>query len=65
MNASKSTVSKYRWFVIFSSFIIMMIIIIYQYSWFLFAFAIEKQFNWNAATIGMTFKGDGVHLPWQ
>jgi OFA family oxalate/formate antiporter-like MFS transporter len=41
--------------IIISSFIIMMVISIYQYSWFLFAYTIEKQFAWNPAAIGMTF----------
>jgi OFA family oxalate/formate antiporter-like MFS transporter len=41
--------------VMIASFIIMMIISIYQYSWFLFAYTIEKQFSWNPATIGLTF----------
>jgi len=33
----------------------MMIISIYQYSWFLFAFALQNQFNWKLSTIGLTF----------
>jgi OFA family oxalate/formate antiporter-like MFS transporter len=33
----------------------MMIISIYQYSWFLFAHAFHNQLNWNLATIGLTF----------
>jgi OFA family oxalate/formate antiporter-like MFS transporter len=33
----------------------MMVISIYQYSWFLFAYTIEKNFAWNPAAIGMTF----------
>ncbi|UCF92293.1 MAG: OFA family MFS transporter, partial [Desulfobacterales bacterium] len=28
---------------------------IYQYSWFLFAFALQKQFQWTLDTIGLTF----------
>jgi OFA family oxalate/formate antiporter-like MFS transporter len=41
--------------IILSAFIIMMVISIYQYSWFLFAYTIESKFNWNPAAIGMTF----------
>jgi len=41
--------------IIFSSFIVMTIISIYQYSWFLFAYAFEAQKHWNLATIGLTF----------
>ncbi len=44
-----------RWAVLTASFVIMMVISIYQYSWFLFAFALQKQFNWLLPTIGMTF----------
>ena len=46
---------KYRWGLILAAFIIMMIISIYQYSWFLFAYEIQKQFGWDLATIGLTF----------
>lgn len=55
MNAGQPSASKFRWVVILSSFIIMMIISIYQNSWFLFAFTIENKFAWNPAAIGMTF----------
>jgi len=50
-----ASASKKRWVIVFSSFIVMMIISIYQYSWFLFAYAIEQQLHWNLATIGLTF----------
>ena len=46
---------KYRWGLILAAFIIMMIISIYQYSWFLFAYAIREQFGWDLATLGLTF----------
>jgi OFA family oxalate/formate antiporter-like MFS transporter len=55
MNTERSTASPYRWLLIFSSFLVMMIISIYQYSWFLFAYAIERQLHWDLATIGLTF----------
>lgn len=55
MNASQASASKFRWVIIISSFIIMMVISIYQYSWFLFAYTIEKKLAWNPAAIGMTF----------
>jgi OFA family oxalate/formate antiporter-like MFS transporter len=48
-------VSKYRWLVICASFVIMMIISIYQYSWFLFAYVIERELHWDVASIGLTF----------
>jgi OFA family oxalate/formate antiporter-like MFS transporter len=46
---------KYRWCLIFCAFLIMMIISVYQYSWFLFAYTIKEQFGWDLATIGLTF----------
>ena len=55
MNTERSTASPYRWLLICSSFLIMMLISIYQYSWFLFAYAIERQLHWDLATIGLTF----------
>ena len=55
MNTSQASASKFRWVIILSAFIIMMVISIYQYSWFLFAYTIESKFNWNPAAIGMTF----------
>ena len=45
----------YRWRLILAAFVIMMLISIYQYSWFLFAYALQQQYAWNLATIGLTF----------
>ena len=55
MNENQIPAAKFRWVIIISSFIIMMVISIYQYSWFLFAYTIENQFAWNPAAIGLTF----------
>src|SRR4030042_2032024 len=55
MDIDKLQSFKFRWFVLFASFFIMMIISIYQYSWFLFAYAIQNRFSWDLATIGLTF----------
>ena len=55
MNASQAAASKFRWVIILSSFIIMMVISIYQYSWFLFAYTLENKFAWDPAAIGLTF----------
>jgi len=55
MNTSQASESKFRWVIISAAFIIMMVISIYQYSWFLFAYTIENNFAWNPAAIGMTF----------
>ena len=46
---------RYRWFVLFGAFVTMMIVSIYQYSWFLFAYAIQKSWRWDLASIGLTF----------
>ena len=55
MNTSQASAPKFQWGIILSAFIVMMVISIYQYSWFLFAYTIENKFAWNSATIGMTF----------
>jgi OFA family oxalate/formate antiporter-like MFS transporter len=55
INTERPIASPYRWLLICSSFIIMMIISVYQYSWFLFSYAIERQLHWDLATIGLTF----------
>jgi OFA family oxalate/formate antiporter-like MFS transporter len=55
MENEKLQALKFRWFVLSASFIIMMIISIYQYSWFLFADAIKNDYNWKLASIGLTF----------
>jgi OFA family oxalate/formate antiporter-like MFS transporter len=41
--------------VLLASFVIMAVISIYQYSWFLFAYAIESEWNWDLAVIGLAF----------
>jgi len=55
MDVNQLPASRYRWVLIIAAFVIMMIISIYQYSWFLFAYAIHKQLNWDLATVGLTF----------
>lgn len=55
MGDDQPVIPKSRWLLVFSSFITMMIISIYQYSWFLFAYTIEREFSWNRAAIGLTF----------
>lgn len=55
MDTHQISISNYRWLLICASFIIMMIISIYQYSWFLFAYAIESRLHWDLASIGLTF----------
>jgi OFA family oxalate/formate antiporter-like MFS transporter len=44
-----------RWALLVTSFLIMAIISIYQYSWFLFAYALQKQYSWSLSAVGMAF----------
>jgi OFA family oxalate/formate antiporter-like MFS transporter len=46
---------RYRWILIFIALGVKMIISIYQYSWFLFAYSINNELGWDLATIGLTF----------
>ena len=55
MEQNRSAAAGYRWGLLGAAFVVMMIISIYQYSWFLFAYALQKQFNWVLSTIGLTF----------
>ncbi|MBW1800914.1 MAG: OFA family MFS transporter [Deltaproteobacteria bacterium] len=55
MNSETTTPPHYRWFIIVASFIVMMVISIYQYSWFLFAYTIQNQLHWDLAQVGLTF----------
>ena len=55
MGLGQTPLKGYRWFVIAAAFVVMMIISIYQYSWFLFGYAIQEQLGWDLATIGLTF----------
>ena len=49
------TKGRYRWGLVLSAFVVMMVISIYQYSWFLFAFSIKEEYGWDLAAIGLTF----------
>lgn len=55
MESNQLLDSSHRWLIVMASFIIMMIISVYQYSWFLFAYAIQTELNWNLAAIGLNF----------
>jgi OFA family oxalate/formate antiporter-like MFS transporter len=46
---------SYRWILIAAAFVIMMVISIYQYSWFLFAYTLQTERLWDLPTIGLTF----------
>jgi len=55
MDQNQLPETNFRWVLLIAAFVIMMIVSIYQYSWFLFAFAFEKQYNWSLSAIGLTF----------
>jgi len=47
--------NRYRWVLVTAAFVVMMVISIYQYSWFLFAYAIQEEFYWSLTTVSLTF----------
>ncbi len=55
MQTSAAKMIHRRSTVLLASFVVMMVISIYQYSWFLFAYAIESEWNWDLAVIGLVF----------
>lgn len=51
----KTYASHYRWLIIVASFVVMMVISIYQYSWSLFAYEIQNKQYWSLTQTGLTF----------
>ena len=47
--------NRYRWLLLLAAFCVMMVISIYQYSWFLFAFQIQKDLGWSLASLGLVY----------
>jgi len=47
--------NRYRWVLLASAFVVMMLISIYQYSWFLFSFKIQQDWRWNLAALGLIY----------
>lgn len=45
----------FRWTLVGAALCVKMVISIYQYSWFLFAFTINRQQGWSLEQIGLTF----------
>lgn len=45
----------YRWVLMGAAVCVKMVISIYQYSWFLFAFSIARQEGWSLEQLGLTF----------
>ncbi len=46
---------KFRWIYVFIGVWVMMVVSIYQYSWSLFAFSLNKELGWGIATVSLTF----------
>lgn len=55
MGVSEVGGPRYRWALLLSAFAVMMIIGIYQYSWFLFAFRIHEELGWDLASLGLVY----------
>ena len=55
MDAELVDAFRHRKIVLFVAILVMMVISIYQYSWSLFAYAIEKELGWDLASVGLTF----------
>jgi len=55
MKDDRTSGSGYRWVLVSAAFVVMMVISIYQYSWFLFAYTLQQEFGWNLAAVGLTF----------
>lgn len=47
--------TQYRWLLLLSAFAVMMVISIYQYSWFLFSFKIQADYGWSLASLGLVY----------
>ncbi|MEJ5377842.1 MAG: OFA family MFS transporter [bacterium] len=55
MTYNQQPSSRNRWLLLGSAFCVMMVISIYQYSWFLFADRIQKELNWSMASLGLVY----------
>jgi len=45
----------YRWGILPAAVAVMMLISIYQYSWFLFAYPLQHQLGWSLSSVGLVF----------
>ena len=54
MTSLKKTAAN-RWVILAAAFIVMMFISIYQYSWFLFSYAIQREYSWSLSAVSFTF----------
>jgi OFA family oxalate/formate antiporter-like MFS transporter len=55
MDSNKTRFPRTRWFLLGAAFCVMMVISIYQYSWFLFADHIQRELGWNMASLGLIY----------
>jgi MFS transporter, OFA family, oxalate/formate antiporter len=49
------TFTGYRWGILPAAVAVMMLISIYQYSWFLFAYPLQHQLGWSLSSVGLVF----------
>jgi OFA family oxalate/formate antiporter-like MFS transporter len=52
---SNSIATGYRWGLLPAAIAVMMLISIYQYSWFLFAYPLQHQLGWSLSSVGLVF----------
>jgi OFA family oxalate/formate antiporter-like MFS transporter len=55
MSASVAAIDRTRWVRLSAAVAAMMLTSIYQYSWFLFSFEIQKNWGWGLASLGLIY----------
>lgn len=55
MTCSQESFPARRWLLLGAAFCVMMVISIYQYSWFLFADRIQRELGWSMASLGLIY----------
>lgn len=55
MASSEDSLPRSRWLLLGAAFCVMMVISIYQYSWFLFADRIQRDLGWSMASLGLIY----------
>lgn len=55
MASAEESFPMRRWLLLGAAFCVMMVISIYQYSWFLFADRIQRELGWSMASLGLIY----------
>lgn len=55
MSSLQASYSRARWLLLGAAFSVMMVISIYQYSWFLFSDRIQRDLGWTLASLGLIY----------